>query len=283
MAKSNYIGFKFNGIEVKPDASIYKGFIINDGEDLKFYNLPSFSSEYVTPQFGRKSYLLGTTEEQKVIGFRIMLTSITLANYKKFLRAINPRAKGVLVFDYNENYGYDAKLSAVSEGIFTVVRDCDENQPDLYSVELELEFVTVGDWRAKWVGEEAIYNSTLPSQVNLIENDIGEGQDFIVGSDGTFVVKNFHETENSFVIEISGSKAKITFDGEVFEIEKTGATKITIFSEFGIAVDQDGLFVSSEDNKDMKIILEPWDVDGKVLKIEEATSFTIKPTSREIL
>ena len=54
MAKSNYIGFKFNGIEVKPDASIYKGFIINDGEDLKFYNLPSFSSEYVTPQFGRK-------------------------------------------------------------------------------------------------------------------------------------------------------------------------------------------------------------------------------------
>ena len=254
MAKSNYIGFKFNGIEVKPDASIYKGFIVNDGEDLKFYNLPSFSSEYVTPQFGRKSYLLGTTEEQKVIGFRIMLTSITLANYKKFLRAINPRAKGVLVFDYNENYGYDAKLSAVSEGTFTVVRDCDENQADLYNVELELEFVTVGDWRAKWIKNVVEYRSS-GTQGNLIDND--EGEPFITGTKPLFTIKNYHETENSFVIEISGSKAKITFDGEVFEIEKTGATKITIFSEFGIAVDQDGLFVSSEDNKDMKIILEP--------------------------
>lgn len=283
MAKSNYIGFKFNGIEVKPDASIYKGFIINDGEDLKFYNLPSFSSEYVTPQFGRKSYLLGTTEEQKVIGFRVMLTSITLANYKKFLRAINPRAKGVLVFDYNENYGYDAKLSAVSEGTFTVVRDCDENQADLYNVELELEFVTVGDWRAKWVGEEAIYNSTLPSQVNLIENDIGEGQDFIVGSDGTFVVKNFHETENSFIIEIHGESAMIEFDGKAFEIEKTGVDKITLFTEFGIAVDQNGLFVPEKYGEDMKMTLLPWDVNGKELLISSNYGFTIKPTSREIL
>ena len=146
-----YIGFEYNGIKVnmEPDTKI-KGFILNEGEDLKFPSLPSFNNEFAFPKFGDVSYFLGTTKENRTISFTVALHEITIQEYKNFLSQLssnNPNYDNILKFDYNENFGYKAKLNSISEGKFLVSRTCDINgaATDLYHIELDLEFVTYND------------------------------------------------------------------------------------------------------------------------------------------
>ena len=50
-----FIGFKYNGLTLGLDNdSNFNGFIINEGSDLNFSNLPSFSNEFAFPRFGDK-------------------------------------------------------------------------------------------------------------------------------------------------------------------------------------------------------------------------------------
>lgn len=146
-----YIGFEYNGIKVNmgPNADI-KGFILNEGEDLKFPSLPSFSNEFAFPKFGEVSYFLGTTKENRTIGFTVALHEVTIQQYRNFLSQLssdNPGYSNILKFDYNEYFGYKVKLNSISEGKFVVSRTCvtNEDPTDLYYIELDLEFVTYND------------------------------------------------------------------------------------------------------------------------------------------
>ena len=66
----NYLSFNYNNPNFTTEIedfsnklSDFGGFIINEGNDLKFFNPSNFSHEFMTPQFGKQSYFLGTTRE----------------------------------------------------------------------------------------------------------------------------------------------------------------------------------------------------------------------------
>lgn len=152
-----YIGFEYNGIKVnmESDAKI-KGFIINGGEDLNFPSLPDFSNEFAFPKFGETSFFLGTTIENRKIGFSISLYEVTLQEYREMLAVFSSKKttyNNLLKFDYNDYFGYNVKLNSASSGKFVVSRTCDINNvpTDLYNIELDLEFVTYNDWAAKYI------------------------------------------------------------------------------------------------------------------------------------
>jgi L-amino acid N-acyltransferase YncA len=77
----NYKRFKFNNVW----SDTYNAYIVNEGEDLKFYNTPSFSNEFAFPRFGETSYYLGNTKENRVIGFKLIAVAQTLPEYRSLL------------------------------------------------------------------------------------------------------------------------------------------------------------------------------------------------------
>jgi len=62
----NYLGFTYNnkklGIEGNPD---FVGFIVNDSNDLRFFNTPDFSNSFVNTEFGERTYFSGVTKTNK--------------------------------------------------------------------------------------------------------------------------------------------------------------------------------------------------------------------------
>lgn len=153
--RDNYLGFSYNGksLSMKSEADFF-GFIENNLEDLKFFNAPEFSNEFVIPRFGSRTIFTGTTESNRRFNMRIALYKITLDKYREFLQWLSPRSEGTLVFDFNRHYGYDVKLDSISESTFMVTQRRNDNR-DYYYVELDLSFITLYDWAAKWLGEEA--------------------------------------------------------------------------------------------------------------------------------
>ena len=56
--------------------------------------------------------------------------------------------KGNLIFDYNENYGFDVKVNSIGIGTFDVITRCNNNN-DLYNVGIDLSFITTERYTAK--------------------------------------------------------------------------------------------------------------------------------------
>jgi len=197
----NYLSFNYNNpnftkAEFNNKLSNFNGFIINEGNDLKFFNPSNFSHEFMTPQFGKQSYFLGTTRENREFNFSILLRGITLDTYREFLRWLNPEEEGVLSFDYSPNYGYDVKVNSIGEATFYVTPNCNTSNPT-YDIELEIEFITKNDWAARWIGEEPIYYIVGTGTDVLIDNE--ENISFISGS-GTFTLDNNHNLPNYYKI-----------------------------------------------------------------------------------
>jgi hypothetical protein len=96
-ATDKYLGFKYNNKHSRE----FNAFIINDGEDLKFSNAPSFSNEFATTMFGNKTYFLGTRVENREIGFSVGLINVSFDKYREFLNWLDIHSRGVLSFDYN--------------------------------------------------------------------------------------------------------------------------------------------------------------------------------------
>lgn len=239
-----YIGFEYNGIKVnmESDANI-KGFIINEGEDLKFPSLPSFSNEFAFPKFGEVSYFLGTTKENRTIGFTVALYEITIQQYRNFLSQLssdNPSYSNILKFDYNQYFGYKVKLNSISEGKFIVSRTCvtNEDPTDLYYVELDLEFVTYNDWAAQYLNESIINMSavepttfadlfTFTANNSTGELKIDNGGTLPIYLKITFT-ESIPQNTSNFTIKVNGEDW-ITFPRI--------SNDITVFTKFGLVWD----------------------------------------------
>ena len=122
--KKDYKDFTFRNRSL----SEFNGFIINGGDDLKFFNPSNFSHEFTTPQFSNRSFLTGTSRENREFNFNIFLQEVDLEQYKDFLDWLNPEYKGVLILSYNTDYGYDVKVNSISEATFYVCRECVNNK-----------------------------------------------------------------------------------------------------------------------------------------------------------
>lgn len=252
-----YIGFEYNGIKVnmEPNADI-KGFILNEGEDLKFPSLPSFNNEFAFPKFGEISYFLGTTKENRTIGFTVALHEVTIQQYRNFLSQLssdNPGYSNILKFDYNEYFGYKVKLNSISEGKFVVSRTCvaNEDPTDLYYIELDLEFVTYNDWAAQYLNGSIIDMSkntptTFADLFTFTANN--SRKELEINNNGTLPIylkitftEAIPQNTRNFTIKVNGEDW-ITFPRT--------SNSITVFTKFGLVWDNSSnSFLSTTRNK----------------------------------
>ena len=272
-----YIGFKYRGKSLGMSASSdFKGFIENNGADLKFFNTPTFTNEFTPIAYGDKTIYTGNTKNNKTFNFLIHLVEISLADYKSFLNWLNLDSIGVLSLDYDSSYGYDVKVLSISEGTFKPFKDCEEDKM-LYYVELQIAFITTYDWAAKWI--KTIVEWTGGTDI-LIDND--EGIPFVVKTGNNFAFNNRHQVDNYFTVTFTGTllikEGSTTLVNIVSPAGKTGL----YYSEFGMALNTDGTFIGVSGSNPLQGISIPARTI-KTLEITAATITSIKPVSREIL
>lgn len=274
---TKYIDFKF-GSQYLSD---HKGKIINEGEDLKFFNAPSFSNEFANTKFGNKTYYLGSTVENKELNYRVILIGVTLNEYKNFLGWLNLNVVDYLFLDYNEDWGYKVKVSSISEGTFTVNPNCGSNLT--YNVEVELGFITVNHWAAKYFGVIIAWDangSVSRNYDNFVTISIP------AGGVGTFV----NNTNVDLFLDI------VVITTGVFKLEEKGVgdptyTTIydlnyngtfTVFSEYGIILNSLNEFVPTIINTGQYKILAK---STRMLKFTNAGSGSIlvTPIIRDII
>lgn len=264
-----FLGFKYGTLEIGIDKT-YKGFIINDGEDLKFSNSPSFSNEFVIPPYGGKTYYLGTTEENRTVSFKVMLLDTTLYNYKKVIGLLGSRTSGILSFDYDSNYGYEVKLDSISDGVYTVSENCEAGY-ELYNVEFEISFITLYDWAARWIGLSPMWT---PTESQLIDNNLGLS--FLSKVGDVFTFYNRHNVENYFVITYDNSLTIVEDTVTLVNVSGAGLAA-KYYSQHGFLLKSDGVFLSGAST----IIKVPANSDLELTIT--GTLVSIVPTSREIL
>lgn len=271
--KDRYLGFTYNGKSMNMTAEAdFFGFIENSGSDLSFFNAPSFSNQFVIPQFGDRTFYTGNSKGNKTFSLKIQLEKLTLEKYRKFLEWLNPDSKGTLIFDYSPNYGYDVKVQSISPSEFHVTKRKNHNE-DFYYIDMTIAFITVEDFAAKWVKEGVFFPGG-----NLIENELYK--DFATGTLPNVIIHNFHNVKNYIIIEFD-TTLTIQQPGTspVTLVSVTGAgTGAKYFSEFGIALKSDGSFLSC--GSDPVISLE---ANTSKEFIFTGTNIKIIPTSREIL
>ena len=313
-----YLGFTYKDKSLSmEDGADFKGFIANSEEDLRFSNAPSFTNEYIPIPFGGKNYYIGTTKENRLIGFKIVLPEINLEKYRNLLGWLNPNERGNLIFDYNKNYAYYVKLESISDAYYTVI----PGNPDKYIVEIDVEFATVNDWAAKWVGEEAKLRyqkingsqwqsfSTGPVKHNRIDNNVEEpfvlnyesidnpdfGEEFGAVGLKTFKVelKNNHNADNYYNIEFNKGILilwDLENDSLLCSITFQPEFQATYYSEYGIVLKQ----IQEDTPEEQKLIagsniisfkLKPSEIKEIRITIKDELNsyFQINPISRETI
>lgn len=137
-----YMYFTWRGIS----SSKYNCFIVNDKHSLQFVNAPSFSNNYADAMYQNKSYFLGTSVQRKTLTFKVACDRITLDEYREFLSWLNIYSIGFLQLDYEDWYGYNVKLSALTESEKYPLYECEGKM--VYMVVLTLTFETTDDFYA---------------------------------------------------------------------------------------------------------------------------------------
>ena len=278
----NFISFNFKNESL----SDYNGKIINGGADLQIFSTPSFTNQFEFPKFGNRSLLTGVDKQNRTFNFNIILVDISLLRYKEFLNWLNLNDTGILSFDYNPNYGINVKMDSISSANIFPSKYCEDGQ--LYSAELTVQFTSVGDWAARWIGQLASITFTEDESVfsNIIDNN--EGQDFITAQSystnkWSFDLLNNHQLINYYIINFNIQNPysiRIKINGQDYYLLKGDGT---LFTEFGIALKQDGDFIPIDslgvfgnDN------ISSWELISSEPNSFSAT-ITITPVSREYI
>lgn len=81
MSTDNFLHFTYRGT----NSSTHKAFITGELGELRLNAIPQITNEFATPMFGKRSYYLGTTIENKNIEVKIVLNEVTLDEYRSFL------------------------------------------------------------------------------------------------------------------------------------------------------------------------------------------------------
>lgn len=158
MSLDKFIQFTFNGISSSRFNVIYT----NNGGDLSFPAVPSFSNETVTPIFQKRSYLLGTNIEQRQFQFKCWASDLTLAQYREMLKWLDIETVGPLQLDFNSDYYFNVKVASISDPIMYPREVVEEKQMTIlggdpvsytsntiyYNLEFTITFETVNDFAA---------------------------------------------------------------------------------------------------------------------------------------
>lgn len=282
-----YLGFTYRGKTLGMTSSAdFTGFIVNEGNDLFFFNAPEVGNEFVIPQFGERTFYTGNTKSNRNIELDIQLDKITLPRYKEFLEWLNFDDNGLFIFDYNDKYGFEVKVESLSTSEFHVSRE-EENCSDKYYANLTVIFTTVSDFASVWTNtyDKKVFfpiPNPNPLEISLIDNENSEP--FATGTLANLIIYNYHNIKNYIVVEFN---TNLTIQSPPIAPATTPTNLVTItgagtgaryFSEFGIALKADGNFLTCGPNP-----LISWEADTSKQLIFTGTNIKIIPTSREIL
>lgn len=160
----------------------FGAFIINENrEGLKFYNGPSFSNEYTSPQFAKNKEFIGVNFEQQKISFKIGVYWISIEDYRKFLEWLNPYVISNLSFTFNSQWYYLVKLTG-REDSNRYILGYEGGEPRYYS-ELTLNFEIQGEpclyshseftWIQEDVDTSDENNTTTITNIYKIDTETG--------------------------------------------------------------------------------------------------------------
>lgn len=120
------------------------GMFITNNKDLKFYNGPSFSNTYTHPQFeSHAGALTGVSFQTQQITFNVAAYYITDATYREIIHWLSPLKISYLIFDFNQHFRYNVKLSKINESSLRQIVGYEEGMP-MYYTELTLTFDVIG-------------------------------------------------------------------------------------------------------------------------------------------
>ena len=149
----------------------YHTFIVNNKGSLQFYNGPSFSNSYTTPQFGSaSSYLSGVSFKMQQISFTIAVYAVTDELYRKLIHKLDPYSIYNLSFGFNTKYRYIVKLANRVDSTRYIVGHTADNH-DLFYTEFKLTFDIQGDAVAHTVQELGWQLDSTSVTPQLIFND----------------------------------------------------------------------------------------------------------------
>lgn len=149
----------------------YHTFIVNNKGSLQFYNGPSFSNSYTTPQFGSaSSYLSGVSFKMQQISFTIAVYAVTDELYRKLIHKLDPYSIYNLSFGFNTKYRYIVKLANRVDSTRYIVGHTADGH-DLFYTEFKLTFDIQGDAVAHTVQELGWQLDSTSVTPQLIFND----------------------------------------------------------------------------------------------------------------
>lgn len=248
-----FLTFEYDGVN-SLDKNVY---IINEGEDLNFFNSPSFSHDIIYPKFGEISFINGLTKESREIEFSVLVKDVSLKDYKKVLHWLRPKEEvSRLSFDYNTDFDYNVVVSSIGNGNMFPSSDCDGET--LYSVVFNISFTTVGDYAAEFNGISEILASAIDS--NFLPNSLG-----LITANWDNITKTLNVTNNTseklyFTLEFPSSEEDIRVDFnnlEHYSFIRNAAinSKVVIYTKYGIIWDEtNSRFFSSETNQGLLYI-----------------------------
>lgn len=106
----NFATFKWRGVDMFDE---FGAFIVNDSDNLKFYNGGSFSNSYASTTFqSRRGELDGVSFTGQEISFTVGVYWFTEDDWRRFLHFMNPYEMSDLSFGFDNQYRYFVKLSS---------------------------------------------------------------------------------------------------------------------------------------------------------------------------
>lgn len=110
----NFTSFSWRGVDAW---ETFGAFIINEKNSLKFFNGPTWSNKYSSPQFSSNvGQLTGMDFKIPSLSFTIGIYWFSEEEYRYLLDWLNPYEINELSFGFEDRYFYQVKLSAISEG-----------------------------------------------------------------------------------------------------------------------------------------------------------------------
>lgn len=106
----DFATFKWRGVDM---FDRFGAFIVNNSDDLKFYNGGSFSNSYASTTFqSRRGELDGVSFTGQEISFTVGVYWFTEDDWREFLHFMNPYEMSDLSFGFDNQYRYFVKLSS---------------------------------------------------------------------------------------------------------------------------------------------------------------------------
>ena len=206
----------------------FGAFIISENrEGLKFYNGPSFSNEYTSPQFAKNKEFVGVNFEQQKISFKIGVYWISIEDYRKFLEWLNPYVISKLGFTFAPKWEYQVKLASREESTRYIL-GYEGSDPRYYS-EMTLNFEVQGEpclysahefmWkRVDTPNTKDNEGNTIPDNNQEYQIDTTPNKDWPISSD--LPVDFEINLTCSIVSETGAIKSTIKYDSENSHLTK---------------------------------------------------------------